>query len=389
MRQVRILHLTSTPAGIGGVERLLLDLAPHYDRARVHVAHCNLFDQAQGSGRFPTALKATGLPYVEIEGSRWHHLPGIIGQLLAAIRRERIDVLHLHMVHATIVGGLVALLSPGLSVVVTKHYVYRALASRMLRLLDRLSTNRADAIVAVSGHVRDDLVAHGAQRAKSEVIHNGMDLEAFDRQAAAPSQPLARQEGGALIGCVGNLNPIKGHEYLVRAMPRVLQRFPTARLVMIGEGGAKAELEALARALGVEGAVIMAGFRGDVPAVMRQIDICVQPSLQEAFGIVLLEAMAAARPVVATGVEGIPEIVVDGTTGLLVPPRDPEALAKAICALLQDGEARRAMGSAGRSRVEQRFDIRTTVRAYEELYGMLGERIARSEAKPLPDAAER
>jgi glycosyltransferase involved in cell wall biosynthesis len=376
MPRVKVLHVTSTPEGIGGVEKLLLDLAPHYDRSHVEVWHCNLFDRAGGQGRFPTALKQTGLPYLEIRGSRWHHLPAIIWSLRQAIRKQRVDVVHLHMVHGTVIGGFVGLFSRIPRVVVTKHYVYRALPNRVLRWLDRLFTNRADGVLAVSGYVRDDLVANGAERSRIQVIHNGMDLDAFDRLQAQPPEQLGAAAGELLIGCVGNLQPIKGHEYLVRAMPIIARSFPSARLIIVGEGAEKQRLMDLAKALGVERAVTMAGFRTDVPAIMRQIDLCVQPSLQEAFGIVLLEAMAAGRPVVASNVEGIPEIVIDGITGLLVPPGEPAAIAQAVCALLADRETRMEMGRCGRAQVERQFDIRATVRRYEEVYGELTGRAA-------------
>lgn len=368
MIPVRVLQVTSTPQGIGGVEKLLLDMAPHYDPTKVAVRHCNLFD---GNGRFPTALKATGLPYEEVRGARWYHLPGMVIGLRRLIRIHRIEVLHLHMVHATILGLLVRLSGVSARVLVTKHYVYRAIRSPMLRSLDRLLTNRADAIIAVSNHVRDDLLANGADGSKVQVIHNGIDIEAFDGMAGATARPIRGAGDEILIGCVGNLNPIKGHIHLIRAMPRVLAEFPKARLILIGEGPEHASLQLLAASLGVENAVTFAGFRADVPPIMRQIDICVQPSLQESFGIVLLEAMAAGVAVVATNVEGIPEIVVDGVTGRLVPSADPDALGAALRDLIGDADTRRNMGAAGRKRVEAAFDIRRTVRGYEDLYARL------------------
>ena len=368
MRPVRVLQVTSTPSGIGGVEKLLLDMAPHYDSAKVALRHANLFD---GSGRFPAALRASGLPYEDVRGDRWYHLPAIIVRLRRLVREQRIEVLHLHMVHATILGILVGLSGADTRILVTKHYVYRAIRSPVLRLLDRILTNRADAVAAVSTPVRDDLLAHGADGSKVQVIHNGIDLEAFDRAASEPIEALRRSEGELLLGCVGNLHPIKGHVHLIRAMPRVLADFPEARLIMIGEGPERGSLERLATSLGVGHAVRFAGFRADVPAVMRQIDICVQPSLQESFGIVLLEAMAAGVPVLGSNVEGIPEIVTDGVTGRLVSPADPDALGSALCEMIRDADIRRNMGLAGRKRVEDSFDIRETVKAYEDLYARL------------------
>lgn len=366
MDKIKVLHVTSTPRGIGGVERLLLDMARHYDLTRFSVAHCNLFDQAGGAGLFPTALRATGLPYFQIDGHRWYDLPKILRDLSSLIRRENFDVVHLHMVHATILGGLVGRSSPRSHVVVTKHYTYDLVDSVGPRLLDRLFTNRADAVAAVSHHVARDLLGHGAPEAKITVIHNGTDLDSFDRRAAEPLHQLGSRRG-LLIGCLGSLHPRKGHQYLIRAMPHVLVEFPNVHLVVWGEGSERKRLEQLSSRLNAEHAVTFAGFAANVPAALRQIHLFVHPSVGEAFGIAILEAMAAGKAVVATDVQGIPEIVAHGVTGLLVPP-DPIAIAQALCRLLKNAHEREKMGRAARVRVAQQFDIRKTVRSYEQLY---------------------
>ena len=191
------------------------------------------------------------------------------------------------------------------------------------------------------------------------------------REAIPPGSTIAILGGGEmgrLIVCVGSLTAMKGHEYLIRAMPRVAAAVPEARLVIVGEGNQRARLVALVASLGISHAVQLAGYQEDVGALMKQADLCVQPSLHESFGLVLLEAMAASKAVVATDVEGIPEIVLDGSTGSLVPPKNPEAFAEAIISLLRDGARRRRMGAAGRVRVERHFDIRETVRSYQRLY---------------------
>ena len=370
MRKIKILHLTSTPHGIGGVERLLLDMAAHYDRDRFSVAHCNLFDETGGEGPFPTALRATGLPCFEIEGRRWNDVPRLVRELVRLIRREQIDVLHLHMVHATIVGGLTAWLLNPARVVLSKHYQYAMLSGRFARLLDRTFTNRAEAVAAVSQCVQRDLVRHGMAPGRTRVIYNGIDLKMFDRRAAEKT-PLARDGGGPLLACLGSLHPVKGQEFLLRAMPDILRQHPGARLFLIGEGRERARLEQMRESLGIRDVVMMPGFQRNVPAILPQIDLCVHPSVDEAFGLVLLEAMAAGKAVVATSVGGIPEIVAEGRTGLLVPPRDPAALARAVCTVLADPEQRANMGAAGRARVEQEFTIQKTMRDYETLYSQL------------------
>ncbi len=371
MRKINVLHVTSTPQGIGGVERLLLDMAKHYDLDRFSVAHCNLFDETGGTGPFLVGLRESGLPYFEIAGSRWNQLPGMIRRLRAVIQAQQIDVLHLHMVRATIVGGFASLMPHRAKVLVSKHYRYAMLSSALPRALDRFATNRADAVAAVSRSVEDDVIRHGLAASKAQVIHNGIDLEFFDRCSAEGAASTKGDSQGPLLACLASLHPLKGQEYLLRAMPEILQSYPTARLLIVGEGAGRARLEQLVQCLGVAKTVMMPGFEPNIPALLPRIDVCVHPAVDEAFGLVLLEAMAARKAVVATNVGGVGEIVTDGETGLLVPPRDGRAIARAVCSLLGDTERRKRMGITGRARVEREFTIEKTVAAYGNLYSEL------------------
>ncbi|MDZ7393132.1 MAG: glycosyltransferase family 4 protein [candidate division KSB1 bacterium] len=201
-----------------------------------------------------------------------------------------------------------------------------------------------------------------------EVIYNGIDPSPF---LTAP--PLLRAElripaRAKVVGFVGQLDERKGIHYLVQAFSLVHKRHPEAILLMVGEGPLREWIEAQAAALGLAEAVILCGFRSDVPAVMHSIDLLVLPSLWEGFGIVLIEAMAAGKPVVTTDVSSMPEIVEHGKTGLLVPPADAEALAAAISRLLGEPELGRTLGRAGRVRVEHRFAIDRMIEQLEELF---------------------
>jgi glycosyltransferase involved in cell wall biosynthesis len=164
---------------------------------------------------------------------------------------------------------------------------------------------------------------------------------------------------------------LKGQEYLLKAMRDILRSFPAARLLIAGEGAERPRLQQLVETLGIGDAVMMPGFEPKIPAMLRRLDLCVHPAVDEAFGIVLLEAMAARKAVVATNVGGVGEIVADGETGLLVPPCDPDAIARAVCTLLGDPTRRERMGNAGRNRVEREFTVQRTVRSYERLYDEL------------------
>jgi len=207
------------------------------------------------------------------------------------------------------------------------------------------------------------------------VVPNGIPIDRF-----TPGPPpeglrgrLGLPEGVPAACVVGRLTPWKGHQTLLRAWPGVLGRVPEAHLLIVGEvafweDGYAADLRALADELGIVDRVVWAGFRDDVPEILREVDLLILASTDEPFGRVLIEGMAAGLPVVATASGGVPEIVVEGETGLLVPPEQPAPMADAIAQLLADPGRARAMGEAGRSRAVERFDVRRVARQVEEVY---------------------
>jgi len=373
--RLKILNLTSTRYGLGGVENLLLAAADKYDPARFSVAYCNLFCDHDGHGRFPSALRARRLPYFHIPGRRWSEIPAMITKLVRLLRREQFQVVHTHMLQATIVGQLAAQIAGVPMRLVTRHYTPDVYARKqpLMRWLDHHLARKATHVIAVSGAVRDGLVEQGrVPPERVSVIHNGIDLQAFDADRTDP--PLSwgtPGEPGVWLGCVGSLFHRKGHADLLRALVKVIEVQPQTRLMLVGEGPEQARLEALARELGIADHVLFAGFQSQIPALVRRFDYYVHPSLHEPFGIAILEAMAAGKAVIGTNTGGIPELVIHGETGLLVPPSDPVALAAAILHLVSNPATAQPMGARGRQRVERYFNIRVTVDKYQELYHRL------------------
>jgi glycosyltransferase involved in cell wall biosynthesis len=249
----------------------------------------------------------------------------------------------------------------------------RPLRRRCFLWLRRMASRRADALVALHGQDRDEQVALGlAPAAKFRVIQNGIDAGRFRRPAAGEAAALRRSLGiadhGPVIASVGRLAAEKGHADLIEAMARVAALKPSAVLLIIGDGPRRSDLEARARALGLHAVVRFLGLRADVAEILSQVDIFALASRYESFGLAILEAMAAAKPVVATRVGGIPLLVEDGETGWLVPPRSPGDLAEKIIDLATNPERARAMGQAGEARFRRSFSLEAMVRRVEALY---------------------
>jgi glycosyltransferase involved in cell wall biosynthesis len=202
------------------------------------------------------------------------------------------------------------------------------------------------------------------------VIHNGIMLhEPCDGARLRVRQELGLDTSHLVVGVVANLNrPVKGGKYLIEAIPLVVQAVPAVRFVVVGDGNEIGELKRSAKRLGVSKNLIFAGFHSDIADCYAAMDISVLTSLSEGLSITLLESMSHGLPVVVTAVGGNPEVVIDGQTGFLVPPKHPAAFASRVVALLQDPDLRQRMGEAGRQRIEEHFRIESTASQYLDLY---------------------
>ncbi len=239
----------------------------------------------------------------------------------------------------------------------------------------RYGLDQVDVVLPVSRHVHQSLEAGGVRSERLWTIYSGLDMTRVPQKE--DGQGGRRRFGipfdAPLIGTVANLFPRKGYEVMLRALPTVLASFPNLHYVIIGRGHAGYErtLRSLVRTLGLEKAVHFVGFQEEIYSLLAAIDIYVHPALMEGFGIAVLEAMAMERPVVASRVGGIPEVVQDGVTGLLVPPGDPEALALALLRVLRDPHTRQGMGRAGKQRVDAHFSLEQTMATLQSLYAKL------------------
>lgn len=238
----------------------------------------------------------------------------------------------------------------------------------------RLTRSLPDRVVCVSRGVRRVVLdREGLPPEKVTVIHNGIDTKTSVSVDPSTVDAIRRSHGlephHLIVGMVANPNrSVKGVRYFVDAIPLILERVPAARFLIVGGGGEESELQARAESLGVERELVFTGFQPDTAPYYELMDLSVLTSLSEGLSMTLLESMKHGLPVVATRVGGNPELVVDGETGRLVPPRDVGAFADRVASLLEDPPLRRSMGAAGKEVVEERFDLSDTAAAYLRLY---------------------
>ena len=287
------------------------------------------------------------------------------------IKQLRPDIVHAHDPH----GLAMAALGLSMSTELTRAPL---IASRRVDFplrgsaLSRWKYRQVDCFICASAAIRQMLVGHGIPEGRTVTVHEGIDL---DRVAAAPPARLHEElwlpRHAPIVGNVAALVPHKGQRHLVEAAALVVRHVPDARFVIAGEGELRASLERQIKEHRLEKHVLLAGFRPDVLSLHKAFDVFVMSSVTEGLGTSLLDAMAAGKPVVATNTGGIPEVVVDEETGLLVRPRDPQAMADAIVRLLQDADLRQRMGSAGLSRVRECFSaermVQQTLRVYKRI----------------------
>jgi glycosyltransferase involved in cell wall biosynthesis len=361
------LHLLKA-AGIAGAETHLLALLPALRAFGVEPEVVLLEDPRRPQDELRARFGRERIP-VRTVPIRGHLDPTLVSRLIEVFRARPFDVLHAHLPHGEVYGELALRSFPERPLVVSRHNDDRFRRWLPLRPVFAPSIRRAGRIIAISQAVRRFLLeVEGAPADKIVVVPYGLDAGAF----AASARPGAfrRQIGAAeepLVGFVGRLTRQKGVDVLLRAFASVERGHPAARLILAGDGPDRPALTALARSLGLRRAMFL-GWRTDAADILADVDLAVMPSRWEGFGLTALEAMALGKPVVASQVSALPEIVVPGETGLLVPAGDSERLAGALRTLLDDPGRAGRMGRAGRDRVRNEFPVEKMARRTAEVY---------------------
>jgi glycosyltransferase involved in cell wall biosynthesis len=370
----RVLTLSlSAGSGYGGAEKLAHEFALHLDPARFVSYLCTIratdASRRQADDRDAQELANAGVRVLTLDQPGPLLLtPRAWARLYAMLVKESIDIVHAHMPRASVPGALLARLAR-VPVVVSHEHGSALEGKRVRPFLDREVVARlSTVIVAVSEWDRRNLIER--ERIDPNLIRvlaNG--IAPADAPAIAPA--LARTAGTQLIGAVGRLYPEKGYEHLIEAVARLRDGGYAVHCVILGEGPQEAELRNLIAQLGLEERVQLLGRRDDVEQIVRELDVAVLCSVREGSPLAMLEYMAAGAPIVATAVGGIPELIEDGAHGLLVAPRDAQALCAGIAKLLDDRVLAARLGAAAQARRAAEFDLAGLIRRIEGLYDEL------------------
>jgi len=314
---------------------------------------------------FVASMKSRDIP-CEIIAMSSDLDPLLLLRLLKFMRRHPSQLVHTHLIHADLYGTLAARLAGVPAVVSTKHGYNPWRAKRFYAFLDRLASLLQHRIITISDALGHWLVeVEGLPRNKLSTVHYALDLDCF-RSATTGDVPLKASH--PVIGTISRLIHQKGVHVLLQAFAACAKKHPTISLVVVGDGPERSNLENLAKDLSLSSRVHFWGYRPDVHKILPQFDIFTLPSFGEGFGLVLLEAMACSKAVVATDVMSIPEIVQQGKSGLLVPTQDVSALAKALDKLIVNPELRDQLGKAGFQRLQREFTVERMVRKTVEVY---------------------
>lgn len=372
---MRIAHVIKVTR-ISGAERHLLFLLDGLRQRGLDARLIILVERDRPMDEMVAAAEARGIPVQSLPIGRDTDLP-LLWRLRRTLRHIKPDIVHTHLIHADLYGYVSAKLAGVAAVVSSRHlddaFRYRARWRRINRRLWRM----IDAGIAISAAMKQfALLIENAPARKVQVVLYGMEFKWLSDEDIDAARLRLRAElklpaDAQLLGMACRLVEQKGIPYALEALRRIHSDFPRAHLVIAGDGEQASELRRLASRLGLADRVHWLGWRADAADLMAAFDVFVLPSLREGFGLVLLEAMSRRLPIVASHVGAIPEIVIDGETGILVEPRNVDELAKAMTRLLNDRALRKYMGLLGAARLEEHFSVERmvdgTIAVYEQV----------------------
>ena len=380
MSRIKVLHVHTLPVVSGsGINTFLTMKGLDRNKYQVDLA-------CAPGGALIDKVKEEGLGFFPINHFRQKISPFhdflALWELTRLMGQKKYDIVHTHNSKAGFIGRLAAKISRIPIIIHTIHgfafHEYERPPRRVLFiLLERLAARLCDKLITISEPLKEwGLRLEIGRPEKYVTIYSGIEVEKFkvNVNIDGKKKELGIKPKEKVIGVVAKLWEGKGHETILEAAPQVIKEIPNVKFLFVGEGYLRETLETYVQELGLSDKVIFTGFRSDIPEITATFDIALLVSLFEGMGRVLLEAMVLGKPVVATKVGGIVDVVKDGKTGILIPPRDADALAKAIITLLKDEELAQRMGETGKRRIDERFSAETMVKKITEVYEKLIEK---------------
>lgn len=366
--KMNVLHIYQN-SQVGGIQQQILGILGAYDRSVVNPMFCCLGPKKE----IAREIEALEIPCFALNRKEYNKFsPGIILDLYRLMRTHHIHVLRTHKYRANLYGRPAARLARVPVVIASEHNIYRDREKRLRRkLLNKFLSGITDKVVAVSEAIKSDIARYDkVNQSKLLIIRNGVNIDKFTAKGAFANvrKELGIRDETTLIGFIGRLVQNKGLEYLLEAFSRVKKECVDSTVMIVGYGSLMEELKKSAQRKGIGNDVLFTGQRRDIPAVLSAIDIFAMSSVKEGLPNALLEALAMGKPVVATAVGGIPEIVENGVTGLVVRPADPGALEEAILRLINDKSLANRLGAEAQDFIIQNHSIETTVQKWQSLY---------------------
>jgi glycosyltransferase involved in cell wall biosynthesis len=365
MQPINVLHVMSK-LPVGGVENQLLMTLENYDRIKLNPLVCSLLDK----GEIGKEIEDAGIEVVSLNKLKHRFDWSIVRDIYRLIKKRNIIIVRTHQYHANLYGRLAAWLANVPCIIASVHNVYTRDRKLHRRIMNKFLSRFTDKVVAVSETVKHDILKYdGLSEDKVMVIYNGIDNARFsDMDGNVIRREFNISSDVPVVGTIGRLTFQKGLKYLIEAISVIKKKFPRIMLLIVGDGPMKDELQNYAKTLGLNEHVIFTGSRRDVPALLAAMDIFVLPSLWEGLPNALLEAMAAGKPIIATDIPPVREVIYSEDIGILVPAGDSTTIASSIELLLNNNILAENLGKNARERAFSHFDIKTTVERYTNLF---------------------
>ncbi|MGD8686453.1 MAG: glycosyltransferase family 4 protein [Syntrophobacterales bacterium] len=368
--RIRVLYVVENTS-FGGGERGFAQLATGLDQQRFQTALA-----AHPGGVLEEIARRAGIPFFPLDMSRKVNF-GTVSKLSRLISDNRIHIVHSMGARADFFARLACRRQLSTAVVCTVAMLVEGfdvgpLRKTVYKITDRYSARYVTRYITVSRALKDRLVReYGIPPDKISIIYNGVELDQYDSNLYAPEEArrsLSIRNNYPVIGTIGRLTYQKGFSYFLEAAKRVYLQKKQVQFVIVGDGNEEARLKQLADSLGISNVCTFAGLRFDIAHLLSAFDVFVLSSILEGLPRIVIEAMAMQRPIVASDIDGVREQLRHNETGLLVPPADPKALAKAILSILDDQQKAEHLGRAARKAAEQMFDLRHTLAKVARIY---------------------